>query len=78
MMLPEEPPALSGWPMGDTAKEMWWLSHCHSPPEELSWRISPHRLVSSCIQAHLLSFPSAWRHCLGVPHLHPAGGHDIP
>lgn len=67
--------------MGDMAKRMWWLSHraqLPQPHREVSWRISPYRLVSSCIQAHLLSFPSAWWHRFRVPHLHPAGGHDIP
>lgn len=66
--------------MGDTAKGMWWLSHrsqLPQPPRGVFWRTS-YRPVSSCIPAHLLSFPSAWRHCLRVAHLHPAGGHDIP
>lgn len=67
--------------MGDTAKGMWWLGHraqLPQPPRGVSWRISPSRVVSCCIQACPLSFPSAWRHRLRVPHLHPAGGHDIP
>lgn len=53
--------------MGDMAKGMWQLSHraqLPHPPRGVSWRTSPYRLVSSCIQALLLSFPSAWRHCL--------------
>lgn len=71
------------WPvpeLGDTAEGTRWLSHraeLLQPSQGVSRRISPPSLVSCRIRARPLSFPSARRHRLGVPHLHPAGGYDI-
>lgn len=71
------------WPvleMGDVSEGTRWLSHraeLLQPSKGVSRRVSPPGLVSCHIRARPLSLPSARRHRLRVPHLHPAGGHDL-